>query len=136
MQWNLLQVQMEITSLWLMYIEHLMSSWRRERWKLVRKKLKKFWENGARIILLIAVLWGMLGTSTGIILFLHPQDIYECNKCILNFAGFFGSQIRGHVEQMGFCISSCGEDMIMFRRCLAASFFLNAALKQPEGTYR
>lgn len=78
----------------------------------------------------------MLGTSTGIILFLHPQDIYECNKCILNFAGFFGSQIRGHVEQMGFCISSCGEDMIMFRRCLAASFFLNAALKQPEGTYR
>ncbi|XP_037491877.1 pre-mRNA-splicing factor ATP-dependent RNA helicase DEAH10 isoform X2 [Jatropha curcas] len=46
------------------------------------------------------------------------------------------SQIRGHVEQMGLRISSCGDDMLQFRRCLAASFFLNAALKQPEGTYR
>ncbi|XP_021910350.1 pre-mRNA-splicing factor ATP-dependent RNA helicase DEAH10 [Carica papaya] len=46
------------------------------------------------------------------------------------------SQIRGHVEQMGFCISSCGDDTLEFRKCLAASFFLNAALRQPEGTYR
>ncbi|KAG8661634.1 hypothetical protein MANES_01G027000v8 [Manihot esculenta] len=46
------------------------------------------------------------------------------------------SQIRGHVEQMGLRISSCGDDVLQFRRCLAASFFLNAALKQPEGTYR
>ncbi|KAJ4851210.1 Pre-mRNA-splicing factor ATP-dependent RNA helicase DEAH10 [Turnera subulata] len=46
------------------------------------------------------------------------------------------SQIRGHVEQMGLPISSCGDDTLQFRRCLAASFFLNAALKQPEGTYR
>ncbi|KAL5553616.1 hypothetical protein UlMin_041017 [Ulmus minor] len=45
-------------------------------------------------------------------------------------------QIRGHVEQMGLHVASCGEDMLQFRRCLAASFFLNAALKQPEGTYR
>ncbi|KAK3222843.1 hypothetical protein Dsin_009868 [Dipteronia sinensis] len=46
------------------------------------------------------------------------------------------SQIRGHAEQMGLCVSSCGDDMLQFRRCLAASFFLNAALRQPEGTYR
>ncbi|KAM7267059.1 hypothetical protein ACFE04_009225 [Oxalis oulophora] len=46
------------------------------------------------------------------------------------------SQIQGHVQQMGFNLSSCGEDMLQFRRCLAASFFLNAALRQPEGTYR
>ncbi|EEF50736.1 ATP-dependent RNA helicase, putative [Ricinus communis] len=46
------------------------------------------------------------------------------------------SQIRGHVEQMGLRVSSCGDDMLQFRRCLAASFFLNAALKQPDGTYR
>ncbi|KAH9627003.1 hypothetical protein KSS87_020654 [Heliosperma pusillum] len=46
------------------------------------------------------------------------------------------SQIQSHVKQMGFRISSCGEDMLLFRRCLAASFFLNAALRQPEGTYR
>ncbi|KMT08916.1 hypothetical protein BVRB_6g136350 isoform A [Beta vulgaris subsp. vulgaris] len=45
-------------------------------------------------------------------------------------------QIRGHVEQMGLRIASCGGDMLLFRRCLAASFFLNAALKQPDGTYR
>lgn len=37
---------------------------------------------------------------------------------------------------MGLPISSCGDDTLQFRRCLAASFFLNAALKQPEGTYR
>lgn len=37
---------------------------------------------------------------------------------------------------MGLRVASCGDDMLQFRRCLAASFFLNAALKQPEGTYR
>lgn len=37
---------------------------------------------------------------------------------------------------MGLCVASCGDDLTQFRRCLAASFFLNAALKQPEGTYR
>ena len=37
---------------------------------------------------------------------------------------------------MGLHVSSCGDDTLQFRRCLAASFFLNAALKQPEGTYR
>ncbi|CAO2830197.1 unnamed protein product [Amaranthus hypochondriacus] len=45
-------------------------------------------------------------------------------------------QIQGHVEQMGLRIASCGDDMLLFRRCLAASFFLNAALRQPDGTYR
>ncbi|KAL8533626.1 hypothetical protein ACS0TY_009866 [Phlomoides rotata] len=46
------------------------------------------------------------------------------------------SQIRRNVEQMGLRITSCGDDTLLFRRCLAASFFLNAALKQPDGTYR
>ncbi|CAM8953516.1 unnamed protein product [Rhodiola kirilowii] len=46
------------------------------------------------------------------------------------------SQIQRQVQQMGFCISSCGDDMMPFRKCLAASFFLNAAEKQPDGTYR
>ncbi|KAK6921901.1 DEAD-box helicase, OB fold [Dillenia turbinata] len=46
------------------------------------------------------------------------------------------SQIRRHVEQMGLHIASCGDDMLQFRRCLAASFFLRSALKQPNGTYR
>ncbi|XP_047983011.1 pre-mRNA-splicing factor ATP-dependent RNA helicase DEAH10 isoform X2 [Salvia hispanica] len=45
-------------------------------------------------------------------------------------------QIRRNVEQMGFSVTSCGDDTLQMRRCLAASFFLNAALKQPDGTYR
>ncbi|CAN8304225.1 unnamed protein product [Cochlearia groenlandica] len=45
-------------------------------------------------------------------------------------------QIRGHVEQMGFNVSSCGNEMLEFRRCLAASFFLKAAQRQLDGTYR
>ncbi|KAL5723235.1 RNA helicase [Ranunculus cassubicifolius] len=45
-------------------------------------------------------------------------------------------QIKGHVEQMGFRIASCGEETDQFRRCLTASFFLNAGLKQPDRTYR
>ncbi|KAG2320448.1 hypothetical protein Bca4012_056511 [Brassica carinata] len=45
-------------------------------------------------------------------------------------------QIRGNVEQMGFNVSSCGNDMLEFRRCLAASFFLKAAQRQMDGTYR
>ncbi|KAM2232638.1 hypothetical protein ACFXTI_011115 [Malus domestica] len=49
---------------------------------------------------------------------------------------FVCRQIQGHVEQMGLRITSCGDDVLQFCRCLAASFFLNAALKQPDGTYR
>ncbi|KAH0878518.1 hypothetical protein HID58_065912 [Brassica napus] len=45
-------------------------------------------------------------------------------------------QIREHVEQMGFNVSSCGNDMLEYRRCLAASFFLKAAQRQMDGTYR
>ncbi|XP_024384968.1 pre-mRNA-splicing factor ATP-dependent RNA helicase DEAH10 isoform X1 [Physcomitrium patens] len=45
-------------------------------------------------------------------------------------------QIRGYVEGMGLTIISCGDDMLSFRRCLAASFFLNAARRQLDGTYR
>ncbi|KAK4780859.1 hypothetical protein SAY87_016965 [Trapa incisa] len=52
----------------------------------------------------------------------HARDIYR--------------QIRGHAEQMGFHFSSCGDNFLQFHRCLAASFFLNAALRQPEGIYR
>lgn len=46
------------------------------------------------------------------------------------------SQIQGHVQQMGLLITSCGLDMLQFRRCLTAAFFLNAALKQADGSYR
>ncbi|KAI3897064.1 hypothetical protein MKW92_016719 [Papaver armeniacum] len=58
------------------------------------------------------------------------------NSRSLKHARDIHSQIRGHVEQMGLHISSCGDDMLQFRRCLAASFFLNAALKQHDGSYR
>nr|VDC97460.1 unnamed protein product [Brassica oleracea] len=52
----------------------------------------------------------------------HARDIYR--------------QIRGNVEQMGFNVSSCGNDMLEYRRCLAASFFLKAAQRQMDDTYR
>lgn len=40
------------------------------------------------------------------------------------------------MEGMGLKITSCGEDMLSFRRCLAAAFFLHAARRQLDGTYR
>lgn len=46
------------------------------------------------------------------------------------------SQILDNAKRMGLRVASCGDDMLQFRRCLAASFFLNTALKQPDGTYR
>ncbi|KAM0823885.1 hypothetical protein ACQ4PT_070566 [Festuca glaucescens] len=46
------------------------------------------------------------------------------------------SQIQGHVQQMGLKLSSCGDDMVQFRRCLTAAFFLNAAMRQPDGSFR
>ncbi|KAK3027615.1 hypothetical protein RJ639_042368 [Escallonia herrerae] len=58
------------------------------------------------------------------------------NSRSLRHARDIHSQIRANVEQMGLCVTSCGEDMLQLRRCLAASFFLNAALKQPDGAYR
>lgn len=58
------------------------------------------------------------------------------NSRSLRHARDIHSQIKKSVEQMGLHISSCGDDLLVFRRCLAASFFLNAALKQPDGLYR
>ncbi|KAA8532891.1 hypothetical protein F0562_032992 [Nyssa sinensis] len=58
------------------------------------------------------------------------------NSRSLRHARDIHSQIQGNVEQMGLHAASCGNDMLQFRRCLAASFFLNAALKQPDGKYR
>ncbi|KAK6157792.1 hypothetical protein DH2020_012040 [Rehmannia glutinosa] len=58
------------------------------------------------------------------------------NSRSLKHARDIHSQIRKNVEQMGLRVTSCGDDMLPLRRCLAASFFLNAALKQPDGTYR
>ncbi|KAL0908446.1 hypothetical protein M5K25_022941 [Dendrobium thyrsiflorum] len=46
------------------------------------------------------------------------------------------SQIKVYLEQMDMSLSSCGDDVLQFRRCLTASFFLNAAEKQPDGSYR
>ncbi|KAL7260770.1 hypothetical protein ACSBR1_006437 [Camellia fascicularis] len=45
-------------------------------------------------------------------------------------------QIQRNVEQMGLHITSCGEELLQYRRCLAAACFINAALKQSDGTYR
>ncbi|CAH2033893.1 unnamed protein product [Thlaspi arvense] len=58
------------------------------------------------------------------------------NHRSLNNARDTYSQIRQHVEQMGFNVSSCGNDTLEFRRCLAGSFFLKAAQRQLDGTYR
>ncbi|KAF5186164.1 Atp-dependent rna helicase protein [Thalictrum thalictroides] len=58
------------------------------------------------------------------------------NSRSLKHARDIHSQIRGHVEQMGLRVTSCGDETLQFRRCLTASFFLNAALKQPNGSYR
>ncbi|XP_038904722.1 pre-mRNA-splicing factor ATP-dependent RNA helicase DEAH10 isoform X2 [Benincasa hispida] len=58
------------------------------------------------------------------------------NSRSLRHARDIHSQIRGHVEQMGLPLHSCGDDKLQFCRCLAASFFLNVATKQPDGTYR
>ncbi|KAL0336543.1 UNVERIFIED_CONTAM: Pre-splicing factor ATP-dependent RNA helicase DEAH10 [Sesamum radiatum] len=58
------------------------------------------------------------------------------NSRSLKHARDIHSQIRRNAEQMSLCVTSCGDDMLLLRRCLAASFFLNAALKQPDGTYR
>ncbi|CAH9097408.1 unnamed protein product [Cuscuta epithymum] len=58
------------------------------------------------------------------------------NSRSLKHAHDIHSQIRRHAEQMGLKVISCGGDTLSFRRCLAASFFLNAALKQPDGKYR
>ncbi|ERN01629.1 pre-mRNA-splicing factor ATP-dependent RNA helicase DEAH10 [Amborella trichopoda] len=58
------------------------------------------------------------------------------NSRSLRHAREIHRQILGHVQNMGLNVTSCGQDMDQFRRCLAASFFLNAAVKQPDGLYR
>ncbi|KAJ8537770.1 hypothetical protein K7X08_014310 [Anisodus acutangulus] len=58
------------------------------------------------------------------------------NSRSLKHARDIHSQILRNVEQMGLCVTSCEDDTLLFRRCLAASFFLKAAMKQPDGAYR
>ncbi|XP_075103390.1 pre-mRNA-splicing factor ATP-dependent RNA helicase DEAH10 isoform X1 [Nicotiana tabacum] len=58
------------------------------------------------------------------------------NSRSLKHARDIHSQILRNVEQMGLRVTSCEDDMLLFRRCLAASFFLKAAMKQPDGVYR
>ncbi|KAI8021320.1 Pre-mRNA-splicing factor ATP-dependent RNA helicase DEAH10 [Camellia lanceoleosa] len=57
------------------------------------------------------------------------------NSRSLRHAREIHRQIQRNVEQMGLRMTSCGEEMLQYRRCLAAACFLNAALKQPDGTY-
>ncbi|CAH1428051.1 unnamed protein product [Lactuca virosa] len=54
----------------------------------------------------------------------------------LNRARDIYNQIKENIEQMGLKISSCGDDMVPLCRCLVDSYFRNAALQQPEGTYK
>ncbi|KAG5584292.1 hypothetical protein H5410_044726 [Solanum commersonii] len=58
------------------------------------------------------------------------------NSRSLKHARDIHSQIVRNVEQMGLRITSCEDDTLLLRRCLAASFFLKAAMKQPDGAYR
>ncbi|KAI8539403.1 hypothetical protein RHMOL_Rhmol09G0180300 [Rhododendron molle] len=67
----------------------------------------------------------------------QARDIHrQATSSFLGLKPKYDWQIRENVEQMGLHVASCGDDMLQFRRCLAAAFFLNAALKQPDGTYR
>ncbi|CAN4121511.1 unnamed protein product [Withania somnifera] len=58
------------------------------------------------------------------------------NSRFLKHARDIHSQILRNVEQMGLRVTSCEDDMLVLRRCLAASFFLKVAMKQPDGVYR
>ncbi|KAH0638639.1 hypothetical protein KY285_035225 [Solanum tuberosum] len=58
------------------------------------------------------------------------------NSRSLKHARDIHSQIVRNVEQMGLRVTSCDDDTLLLRRCLAASFFLKAAMKQPDGAYR
>ncbi|CAN4117113.1 unnamed protein product [Withania somnifera] len=58
------------------------------------------------------------------------------NSRSLKHARDIHSQILRNVEQMGLRVTSCEDDLLLLRRCLAASFFLKAAMKQPDGAYR
>ncbi|KAM3341197.1 pre-mRNA-splicing factor ATP-dependent RNA helicase DEAH10 isoform X1 [Capsicum galapagoense] len=63
------------------------------------------------------------------------KDNYINNRS-LKHARDIHSQILRNVEQMGLRVTSCEDDMLLLRRCLAASFFLKVAMKQPDGAYR
>ncbi|KAH7404667.1 hypothetical protein KP509_15G036900 [Ceratopteris richardii] len=46
------------------------------------------------------------------------------------------SQIERYLHGMGLPTMSCKDDWMQFRRCLTAAFFLNAACRQADGSYR
>ncbi|KAF5946995.1 hypothetical protein HYC85_017223 [Camellia sinensis] len=76
--------------------------------------------------------------SKALILASQLNFLEEMLITIAMFSGIYllcSSQIQRNVEQMGLRMTSCREEMLQYRRCLAAACFLNAALKQPDGTY-
>eukprot|EP00897_Mesotaenium_endlicherianum_P007228 jgi/Mesen1/6533/ME000333S05841 len=58
------------------------------------------------------------------------------NARALNKALDIFRQLRGYCEGLKMKIISCGDDMLAFRRALAAAFFVNAARRQPDNSYR
>ncbi|KAL7240688.1 hypothetical protein ACSBR2_006356 [Camellia fascicularis] len=61
------------------------------------------------------------------------DEFLEKSKIGINKEKAEKKQIQRNVEQMGLHITSCGEELLQYRRCLAAACFINAALKQSDG---
>lgn len=58
------------------------------------------------------------------------------NQRALKRAEDVHQQLRDHVVGMKLPLKSCGDDTAPLRKALVAGYFLNAAQKQPDNTYR
>jgi len=63
-----------------------------------------------------------------------PQ--HRLNFKALSRALSIRTQLAKYLKRFEIPIASCGEDHTSIRRCLTSGYFRNAAVLQPDGTYR
>lgn len=68
-------------------------------------------------------------------------DMYDSPQHRLNFKALsralsIRTQLSKYLKRFDIPLVSCGEDHTKVRRCLTSGYFRNAAVVQPDGTYR
>ena len=83
-----------------------------------------------------------LSSSFSPLLFAHPDAVlpplvqHRLNFRALSRALSIRTQLAKYLKRFEIPIVSCGEDHTSIRRCLTSGYFRNAAVLQPDGTYR
>ena len=67
---------------------------------------------------------------------MYDSPQHRLNFKALSRALSIRTQLSKYLKRFDIPLVSCGEDHTKVRRCLTSGYFRNAAVVQPDGTYR